>query len=157
MPQTKQVEEFLVSIGPFYEVVPDEKATTPERQTETSQSESMKKDVSESEDDDMFQDSLGDLSSHLVSSLSACYMLHVVCQSVYLSVFRSVKLVFLPACLAACLFVCLQSDCLTVCQLLATLISSPSQNLRDSPEPSTSCWLFQLPSSLPLFWLPRQM
>ena len=74
MPQTRQVEEFLVSIGPFYEVVPDEKATTPERQTETSQSESMKKDESESEDDDMFQDSLGDLPSHLVSSLSVSYM-----------------------------------------------------------------------------------
>ena len=67
MPQTKQVEEFLISIGPFYEIVPEEKATTPERQAETSQSESMKKEGSESEDDDMFQDSLGDLPSHLVS------------------------------------------------------------------------------------------
>ena len=67
MPQTKQVEDFLISIGPFYEIVPDEKETSTEHQTETSQSESMKRDESESEDDDMFQDSLGDLPSHLVS------------------------------------------------------------------------------------------
>ena len=76
MPQTKQVEEFLISIGPFYEIVEDEEQeeekcrSGAEEEKEEKEKEEEKEEEEES-DEATFHDSFAELPSPEVC-LSVC-------------------------------------------------------------------------------------